>query len=241
VKFGSLGPLSTSPGVRSRGVNCRLVNARTVAGLAWPLCLLALFAAWLGPGARARAADAGCSPGSAIHATFDAPDAHWNSDNHTIRNGRLSLTPPPKGTTWTWNFAVTDFRDATICTVVLNHPGEADEFGGLAFWGTVVHGEQQFYFFMIKPDGTFAVFWSGDGRYRRVVEPRRHRAVRLGANAPNVLRIVTKGQSATLFINEKQVAVINTDRTDTPWGAGLIAEGSASPEPWVFTAFDASR
>ena len=227
--------------MRSRGVNCCLVNARTVAGLAWPLCLLALFAAWLGPGAPARAADAGCSPGNSIHATFDAPDAHWNSDNHTIRNGRLSLTPPPKGTTWTWNLGVADIRDATICTVVLNHPGETDEFGGLSFWGTIVHGEQQFYFFMVKPDGTFAVFWSGDGGFRRVVEPRRHSAVRLGANAPNVLRIVTKGKSATFFINEKQVAMVNTDRTDIPWTAGLIAEGSASPEPWVFTAFDASR
>jgi len=56
-----------------------------------------------------------------------------------------------------------------------------------------------------------------------------------------VLRIVTKGKSATFFINEKQVAMVNTDRTDIPSTAGLIAEGSASPEPWVFTAFDASR
>ena len=115
------------------------------------------------------------------------------------------------------------------------------DFAGLAFWGTIVHGDQQLYFFMVKPDGTFAVFWAGDGGFRRVVEPRRHRAVRLGANAPNVLRIVTKGQSATFFINEKQVAVVHTDRTDVPWTAGLIAEGSVSPRPWAFTAFDASR
>ena len=217
------------------------MNARTLAGLAWPLAFFAMLAAWLGPSAPARAAADGCSPGTAIHASFDAPDAHWNSTNDTIGDGRLSLLPPPKGTTWTWNLGVTDFRNATICTVVLNHPGETDEFGGLSFWGTVVHGEQQFYFFMVKPDGTFAVFWSGNGGFQRVVEPRRHIAVRLGANAPNVLRIVTKGQSATFFINDKQVAVVNTDRADVPWAAGLIAEGSAAPKPWIFTAFDASR
>ena len=124
---------------------------------------------------------------------------------------------------------------------MLNHPGETDEFAGLSFWGTIVHDQQQFYFFMVKPDGTFAVFFAGDGGYQRVVEPRRHSAVRLGANAPNVLRIVTKGASATLYINDKQVAVINTNRADVPWAAGLNAEGSAKPQPWIFTGFDASR
>lgn len=214
---------------------------QTVSRLTRPLGAFAVLTASIVLGEPAHAAALGCKTGNAIHATFDAPDTRWNSDSHTIRDGRLSIAPPANGTAWTWNLGVTDFRNATICAVLLNHPGESDEFDGLTFWGTIVHGEQQFYFLMVKPDGAFAVFWSGDGGFRRVVEPRRHRAVRLGENAANVLRITTKGQSATFFINEEKVATINTDRTDVPWTAGLIAEGSSKPKQWVFSAFDASR
>jgi hypothetical protein len=207
---------------------------RFALGLASVLAFVAL-------GSPARAADAGCASGNALHATFDAADTHWNNrDAWMMRAGRLSLTPPAKGTTWTWDLGPS-FHDATVCTVVLNHGGSADEFAGLTFWGTVVDGQQAFYFLMIKPDRTVAVFHVGDNKFEQVVAPRLHRSVKTGAGSVNTLRAVTKGKSVRLFVNGIQVAVVNTDRDEVPWSAGLIVEGSASPQPWVFTAFNASR
>ena len=202
---------------------------------------LAFVVAFVAYGSPARAADAGCPPGNALHATFDASDTHWNNhDAWTMPAGRLSLTPPAKGTTWTWDLGPS-FHDATVCTVVLNHSGGADEFAGLTFWGTVVDGQQAFYFLMIKPDRTVAVFHVGDNKFERVVASRLHSSVKIGAGAVNVLTAVTKGKSVRLFVNGIQVATVNTDRDEVPWSAGLIVEGSASPQPWVFTAFNASR
>jgi hypothetical protein len=199
------------------------------------------FIAFFAFGSPARAADAGCPAGNALHATFDESDSHWNNhDAWTMRGNRLSLTPPAKGTTWTWDLGPS-FHDATVCTVVLNHGGEADEFAGLTFWGTVVDGQQSFYFLMIKPDRTVAVFHVGDSKFERVVAPRLHSSVKIGAGAANVLKAVTKGKSVRLFVNGIQVAIVNTDRDEVPWSAGLIVEGSASPQPWVFTAFNGSH
>jgi hypothetical protein len=57
----------------------------------------------------------------------------------------------------------------------------------------------------------------------------------------NVLKAVTKGKSVRLFVNGIQVATVNSDRDEVPWSAGLIVEGSAAPQPWVFTAFNGSH
>jgi len=206
------------------------------------LVFIVAFVAFVALGSPARAADVGCPPGNAQHATFDESDSHWNNhDAWTMRGSRLFLAPPAKGgTTWTWDLGPS-FHDATVCTVVLNHGGGANEFAGLTFWGTVVDGQQSFYFLMIKPDRTVAVFHVGDNKFERVVEPRLHSSVKTGAGVANVLQAVTKGKSVRLFVNGIQVAIVNTDRDEVPWSAGLIVEGSASTQPWVFTAFNVSR
>jgi hypothetical protein len=116
------------------------------------------------------------------------------------------------------------FNDMSACvdlTIASGGPKLNYTFGGLAFWSVDVSNT---YYLAIGPTGTFSVARYIGGRFISIVGWTSNPAVKTGLNQVNHLRVVTKGTSATLYINDKQVAFINGQPPQGGSEIGLIAD-----------------
>jgi hypothetical protein len=124
------------------------------------------------------------------------------------------------------------FEDADIRVMVNQTSGEAARGAGIAFWCDNLRG----YVAKLRSDGNFRL----ENLSATPLSPPVHRmldkGVKKGLNQVNELRVVTKGMTATIYVNGQEVASLKAKRK---YGSmvGLVASSGAVPCRWEFSDF----
>ncbi len=149
---------------------------------------------------------------------FDRMDPGWGEQNDYVlaKDGKM-IIQPKAGTSQAVEHQGVVVDDGAISAVakVVRDEGRIQAVG-LIFWGTDYHN---YYVVDITPDGRFAVTRWVKGRWLYPVSYRKTNAIRKDYNQENVIRVVTKGNMATVFINGVEVTTIHGQ---PPKGGGLI-------------------
>jgi hypothetical protein len=166
---------------------------------------------------------------------FTTLDPAWGapSDTLDVRDGKLVITPE-KNTTQTiinqGNLLPNDVDASFNLTFV---KANAPTWGsGLVFWAK---DYDEYYTFLLNSQGWFGVQRHVSNRYLLPVAWRQSEAIKKGEGADNLVRVVTHGKQATIFINGKEVIRVGGQ---PPEGGSLIGFKAASgPEGTNTVAF----
>lgn len=142
-----------------------------------------------------------------------------------VSNGALHITAPPNGATWEMynGFTFTNM-DASVTLTANNATCNA---AGLLFWVT---GPSDFYDFALGSAGSFAVYHhvsTSPTPWQAIVPYVSNASIKTGVGAVNTLRLVTKGNSLTLYINGQSVGSLGVMAPQGGGGVGIEGEGSA--------------
>ncbi len=114
-------------------------------------------------------------------------------------------------------------------SIKVSRESPAGQDAGLMFWAT---GPNDFYYFDVSDTvGSFSVLrqqTANGGNWSEVVPPTASPLVKTGVNAVNVLRVVTQGNSVTLFVNGQQLGTLNALAPAGGGTVGIWAENSAA-------------
>jgi hypothetical protein len=137
-------------------------------------------------------------------------------------NGGVHITAPANSAGWV-TYSGFDFTDMDASVTVTPNNGNGNAFGFL-FWST---GPNDFFDFTISDTaGTFGVFKHTASRWETIVPYTKTNLVKSGA--PNTLRVVTKGNYVTLYINGQSAGALSLP---APQGGGVVGfegEGNAN-------------
>ena len=141
--------------------------------------------------------------------SFQTLANNWGTadSNHFVKNGQLIVTPP-LNLVYMYFSSGNIFTDMDACIdveITTGGPKLGHSFGGMAFWSVDVNNT---YYLSIGPSGTYSAGRYVAGRLFTIVGWTGSPAVKSGLNQVNHLRVVTKGNQATLYVNDQQVAVI---------------------------------
>lgn len=181
-------------------------------------------AVWLAVGGVAQA----CEGSKTVFADqFDRLDLTWGDagDSFYVNGGHLTVIPSPDQAYYAFNNSGY-YDDIDLCVDVLsvNADLSGDSFAGLIFWGV---DKDNYYSFVITADGYAAAFRRQKGKSLTQVDWTEFDAIKKGADMANQLRVVTKGNSATLYVNGKEFKQINGQPPEDGWLFGVRA---ASPK-----------
>ena len=130
------------------------------------------------------------------------------------------------------------FGDADIRVNVAETKGNADQPGGIMFWGS---DRANYYAAVVQPDGNFYVarFIGNNTLYPVLMTVRDE--VRKGMGETNSLRVVTSGNAATIYVNDKQLTRFKGFPPARGSFAGLHAESGTDPANWTFSDFSVRK
>ncbi len=200
------------------------------------------YAVWLGVTLATlclRAASALACMGTTVllQDDFKIMEANWGqpSAEISVRNGHLIIKPTLNGEADALNNGNV-FTDMDACVnVTLSAAGSQMQhsYGGMMFW---VADASNYYEFMVSGPGTFAVYRHLANRWITVVPWTQNAAFKKGLNQANQIRVVTKGNQATLYANGTQVTAFSGQ---PPAGGGEIglsgASGAKTQSVWQFS------
>jgi hypothetical protein len=151
---------------------------------------------------------------------FKTMASNWGpaSDNQAVKDGKMVISPTLNATyvTLDGGYLFTDMDACVDVAITKGGPKLVHTYGGLAFWAT---SYQNYYELMIGPSGTFGVDRILPGRRVPIMQFATSSAVKSGIGQVNRLRVQTKGNSATLYINGTKLGTINGQ---PPQGGGEI-------------------
>lgn len=160
--------------------------------------------------------------------SWGAPSAIMN-----VKDGKLVITPEKNTTQTILNQAnvIPNDMEASYSMTFVKAP--APTWGsGLVFWAK---DYDEYYAVLLNAQGWFAVQRHVSNRYLLPVAWRESDAIKKGEGAENQVKVVTKGNQATITINGKEVITLNGQ---PPQGGGLIGFKAASgPEGANTVAF----
>jgi|GEM_PF-446482 len=170
---------------------------------------------------------------------FATLDPAWislgaHADFIQVDDHKLIFTPAT-GRTVTPLYQGTAFGDVDIRVTVVESQGKTDRRAGIIFWGSNIPAES--YLATIQTDGTFGVMRYSGGKLLTPVAWQASDAVNQGVGQANQLRVVTRGKSATFYINDRQVV---TFKGFPPSGGGLVGLMAGSGDEaysWQFSSF----
>lgn len=166
---------------------------------------------------------------------FTALDPAWGAAGSTmdVKDGKLIITPEMNSTQTVLNQANVFPNDAEGSFTMTFVKAPAPTWGsGLVFWAKDYN---EYYALLLNVDGWFAVQRYVAGRYLLPVAWRESGAIKQGEGAENQIKVVTKGNKATVFINGKEVISLSGQ---PPQGGTLIGFKVASgPEGSNSVAF----
>ncbi|HQT38336.1 MAG TPA: hypothetical protein PK231_02845 [Acidocella sp.] len=155
------------------------------------------------------------------------------------KNNAVHIAIPANAANWAiYNgFTFTDM-DASVTVTPTNNLGNL---GGLIFWST---GPNDFFELDVSDtNGTFALEHrtsTGSGGWQAIVPFSKNPAIKGGA--ANVLRVVTKGNSVTLYINGQSIGSLNLMAPAGGGAVGIEAESTAKdPCDYAFTNLTVSQ
>jgi len=156
-----------------------------------------------------------------------------------LKNGSVHITVPAKSAVWT-TYGGFDFTDMDA-SVTITPGNAADSVAGLLFWAT---GTNDFFEFSISDmNGTFAVYKhvsTAAAPWQAIVPDMKTSLLK--PRAANVLRVVTKGNYVTLYINGQQAGSLSIMAPSSGGTVGIEGEGSAKgPSDYAFTNLSVSQ
>ncbi len=166
---------------------------------------------------------------------FVALDPAWGnqSQNLSVRDGKLVIQPDVNTGFVRLNQANL-YNDIDACIKV--SMAKSDDLawgGGLVFWAK---DESNYYALLVSGDGQFSVRRYVSDRGLNPVDWRENSAIKKGVGQINELRIVTRGNQATAYINGTEVVTFNGQ---PPEGGSLIGVKGSSAEKsqivWEFS------
>jgi hypothetical protein len=167
---------------------------------------------------------------------FSSLDAGWGAADKffNIQNGKMTVQPNAKETytaVYEGNIFPNDM-DASISVKFVQAP-DPNWGAGLLFWA---NGMKNFYGVLINANGWFTVQRRMGDRFINPVSWRANDAIKKGTGVENRLRVVTKGNKATIFVNDKELISL----TGTPPEGGSqigirVASGDNEPNVVEFT------
>jgi hypothetical protein len=155
---------------------------------------------------------------------FDSLQPTWGeaTDSFKVADGKLAVSPDAANNLWVVNRASL-YDDIDMCvsmtTVAGVTPDEAK--AGLVFWHVDANN---FYVFELAPNGKASVWRRQRGKWLEQVDWKDVADAKTGDGATNALRIVTKGNEATLYVNETEFAHFTGVAPDNGQQIGIFAE-----------------
>jgi hypothetical protein len=159
--------------------------------------------------------------------TFDRLDPTWGveDDSFFVQNGELRILPNPDQAYYAFNNSgYYDDVDFCVDVIAVNADLAGDSYAGEIFWGI---DKDNYYSFLVTADGYASVFRRQKGKTLSQVDWEQFSAIKTGADAVNQLRIVTKGNQATLYVNGTEFRTITGQPPEDGWQFGVRA---ASPK-----------
>lgn len=149
---------------------------------------------------------------------FATLDPAWGApnDKQSIKDGKLIIRPEVNQG-WALINQGNIFGDMDACiNVTMAKSDDASWGGGLVFWAKDYNN---YYVLLATGDGQFSVRRYVNGTSSAAVDWRENSALKKGVGQANQLRVVTKGNQATAYINDTEVVTFNGE---PPQGGGFI-------------------
>ncbi len=158
---------------------------------------------------------------------FATLDPGWGMASKVIdvKDGKLVFSPEVNQAQTLLNQANFFPNDADASVIVNYITAAAPSYGsGMLFWAK---DYTDYYSLMVNPEGWFAVQRYVAGRTLTPVTWRQSDAIKKGAGVDNLLRVVTKGNQGTVFINDKEIVTFSGQ---PPQGGSLVGMKASSGE-----------
>jgi hypothetical protein len=167
---------------------------------------------------------------------FSTFDPAWGNtgDSRIQIGGNKMVLQPAAHTSYDPLYQGNLFNDVDIRVKVAQTKGAMDEPGGIAFWAS---DNSNFYAAEIESEGQVAVHRLTNSKWLNPVGWRPSDAVKKGIGQVNELRVVTKGKTATFYVNDKEVVTFKGFPPDGGSLVGLHGESNDSAYTWEFTDF----
>jgi hypothetical protein len=166
---------------------------------------------------------------------FTSLDPSWGAPGPVMdaKDGKLTITPEKNTSQTILNQANVFPNDAEGSFAMTYVKAPAPTWGaGLVFWAKDYN---EYYALLINAEGWFAVQRYVAGRYLLPVAWRESDAIKKGEGAENQIKVATKGNKATIFVNGKEVISLSGQ---PPQGGTLVGFKVASgPEGANSVAF----
>lgn len=168
---------------------------------------------------------------------FRQVDDSWNIDPHadtvTVEDGKVKVKADPSAG-YTVLYGGLNFDDADLCVTVQvprQTQNGAQAAAGPVFWA---QDYGNYYTFTITPDGVAAISRLIRGRWHNVFI-REANGIKTRPGDKNVLRVTTKGNSVTTYINDVKFATVKAQVPENGGQIGLHAESEqAHRDTWKF-------
>jgi hypothetical protein len=154
---------------------------------------------------------------------FAKEDASWQAvwGEFSVANGRGQLKSEPGNAAMVLNGS--DYVESGDICVDLIAPNARNLFAGIVFNAVVQGDAAGLYTFIANiNEGTVAVGRLTKGKFLLPVGWRKSDAINQRANATNTLRLTWKGNNATAYVNDKQVASFGVQSQKETY-VGLLA------------------
>ncbi len=156
---------------------------------------------------------------------FAILDPSWGDQNAnlSVANGKLTIQPEVNQSYTVINQANL-FEDMDACVKIsLAKSDDPNYGGGFVFWAK---GYNDYYYLMITGDGWFTVRRWTNNRSLEPVPWRQNSALKKTLGEVNLVRVMTKGSEAKVYINDTEVI---TFKGQPPEGGGFIGFTGNSP------------
>jgi hypothetical protein len=137
---------------------------------------------------------------------FEEYGSAWGNPGkeRSVENGKMILNPEAGYTSWTSNNSGL-YDDIDFCIdLVIDKPTDKDNsFAGVMFWH---EDHDNFYMFVLTAGGEAEVRRMQKGRWLTQVDWEEAEDAKTGSGVVNTLRVVTKGNVASYYVNGKLFA-----------------------------------
>jgi len=158
---------------------------------------------------------------------FERLQPTWGEADESFQteDGKLVVAPLPAAYLWRTNQASL-YDDVDMCVALTTIEGvePEDAKAGLIFWYV---DENNFYAFQYAPNGKASVWRRQRGRWLEQVDWQDVEGANQGDDGENELRVVTRGDRVTLYVNEEEFAEFDGVPPNEGQQIGVFA---ASPE-----------
>jgi hypothetical protein len=161
--------------------------------------------------------------------------------NVMLKDGVVHIVEPTNTANWAV-YSGFDFTDIEASVTITPQTATGNS-AGLIFWST---GPSDFFVVnVVDPSGAFAIFRhlsANGGSWQTLLASTPSAAVKSGAGVANTLRIVTKGNSVSVFINGQSMGTLAVQAPPGGGTVGIYAEGQADkPADYVFSNVSVSQ